>query len=138
MIRRAQQDRLKVRKARQEAEATLASSQGTYRPDRDTCRQRSWEASHDDANTVRLQFIVWHRGNTLVDFVVNVQILGSDGWDTLEYFDCCHGHCHLHVKNSDLDPVPIAQLDTTGDVQHAFTQVERAAHERARIIRDEE
>lgn len=86
---------------------------------------------------MRLQFIVWNRGRVLVDFVVNVQVLASDGWDTVEYFDCCHGHSHLHTQNPELDPRSIAQLDTVDDVQHAFAQVEREADGRARIIRDE-
>lgn len=86
---------------------------------------------------MRLQFIVWQRGKALVDFVVNVDVLGSEGWETIEYFDCCHGHCHLHTQNSDLEPRPIAQLDSIEDVRHAFAQVEQDARDRARIIREE-
>ena len=77
------------------------------------------------------------RGKALVDFVVNVDVLGSEGWETIEYFDCCHGHCHLHTQNSDLEPRPIAQLDSIEDVRHAFAQVEQDARDRARIIREE-
>lgn len=137
MVRRSQQDRNEVRKASRDTDAALNSSQGTYRPDRADCRQRQWDVPYDDANTVRLQFIMWNRGKVLVDFVVNVQVLASEGWDTVEYFDCCHGHSHLHTQNSELDPRSVAQLDTADDVQHAFAQVEREADSRARIIRDE-
>ena len=98
---------------------------------------RDWDAPYDDSNSVRLQFIVWHRRSTLIDFVVNVQVLTSEGWDTVESFDCCHGHCHLHPQNADLEPRTIAQLDTVDDVVKAFAQVEQEAHDRARIIRDE-
>lgn len=136
MVRRGQQGQRQVRKAARKTVAALESPQGTYRPDRANCRQRQWDTSYDDANTVRLQFIIWSRGKTLVDFVVNVQVLASDGWDTVEYFDCCHGHTHLHTHNSELEPRIIAQLDTPGNVKHAFVQVEHEADNRARIIRD--
>ena len=137
MVRRGQQGRRKQRQAQRAANAQLDSSQGTYRADRQDCRRRTWETPYDDANSVRLQFIVWNRGKILVDFVVNVQVLASQGWNTVEYYDCCHGHCHLHTQNPDLDPRPIAQLDAVDDVQDAFAKVEREATDRARIIRDE-
>lgn len=137
MVRRGQQGLQKLRRAERDAAAQLGSPNGAYRADRSGCRKREWETPYDDANSVRLHFILWHRGKTLVDFIVNVQVLASDGWDTVEYFDCCHGHSHLHPKNPDLEPRTIAQLDTADDVKNAFVQVEQEAHERARIIRDE-
>lgn len=91
---------------------------------------------YDDAGTVRLQFLLWRQGGRLVDFVVNVQVIGADGWEIVEYFDCCHGNCHLHVK-SDAEPRPILRLDRVDDVQRAFVQVEQEARDRVRIICDE-
>lgn len=137
MVRRGQHELREVRKARRAAQAQLDSPVGTYQPDREGCRKREWETPCDDTNTVRVQFIVWTRGKDLVDFVVNLQVLTSDGWRIVEYYDCCHGYCHLHPNNPDVDPRPIAQLDTVADVARALHAVEAEVENRARIIRDE-
>ncbi|MEB3063861.1 DUF7718 family protein [[Mycobacterium] zoologicum] len=137
MVRRGQQRRKHVERARRDLERQLDSKHGTYRPPpRGDCFRRQWETAYDDVSAIRVQFIIWRDGGRLVDFVVNVQVLGSGGWETVERFDCCHGHCHLHPQNEELPPESIQRLDAVGDVQRAFAQVNGIAHERARIIRD--
>jgi hypothetical protein len=127
-----------VRKADRRVAKQLASPErGIYEPpDRRECSLSQWESPYDDANTVRLQFLLWRKAGRLAEFVVNVQVLTSEGWDTVEYFDCCHGHCHLHPKSGE-DPRSIMRLDGIDDVQRALVQVEAEAHSRARIMRGE-
>ncbi|CAN5260506.1 hypothetical protein BH11ACT6_BH11ACT6_20690 [soil metagenome] len=139
MVRRGQREQRELRRARREAEEQIESTQGQYdaREMRPQCGQpRQWESPYDEANTVRLQFFLWRLDGRLADFVINVQVVTSEGWHTVEYFDCCHGHCHLHTQNGD-EPRSEVQLDSIDDVQLAFAQVEGEAHARARIIRVE-
>jgi hypothetical protein len=136
--RHEQQKKRELRRAEREVARQLDSAtHGTYEPpERDECREKRWEMAYDDANTIRLQFLTWRKGIELTEFVVNVQVLTSEGWETIEYFDCCHGHYHLHPKSG--EPADsIMRLDEVGDVQRAFVQVEQEAHDRARIIRGE-
>lgn len=135
MVRRGQQGKRAVRRAQRNVSEQLGSSEkGTYQtPDRSECIPQRWETPYDDANTVRLQFLLWRQDGRIAEFVVNVQVLASEGWDTVEYFDCCHGHCHLHAKNGTTART-ITRLDEIGDVEAAFRQVEREADGRARII----
>ncbi|KIQ15351.1 hypothetical protein RU01_15610 [Rhodococcus sp. MEB064] len=115
----------------------LVSRTGSYEPPpREKCRQKQWEQPYDDANSIRLQFILWRRDGRLVEFVVNIQKLTADGWLTIEYFDCCHGHCHLHRDNAQLPPETVERLDDIADVTTAFGKVESQVHDRVRIIRD--
>ncbi len=137
MVRRGQQDKQAKRRAERQAAEQLGSDHGAYQvPEHDKCRQKQWESPYDNANTVRLQFITWHKGRKIASFVVNVQVLASTGWNTVEYFDCCHGCCHYHPK-SGADPRTVLRLDAIEDVQRAFKLVEREADDRARIIRGE-
>ncbi|OBG83294.1 hypothetical protein A5699_04665 [Mycobacterium sp. E802] len=139
MVRRGQQGRHELRKAQREASRQIESSQGQYdaKQMRRRCGPpRQWESPYDEANTVRLQFFLWRFNGRLADFVINVQVLTSEGWETVEYFDCCHGHCHLHTQNGEV-PRSFVRLDSIDDVQLAFAQVEGESHTRARIIRAE-
>lgn len=138
VVRRGQQEKKAVRRAQRKVSEQLGSGeQGTYEPpERDDCIPQQWEIAYDDANTVRLQFLLWRKGGRIAEFVVNVQVLASEGWDTVEYFDCCHGHCHLHAKN-DTDVRTIMRLDGIDDVERAFRQVEAESDNRARIMRGE-
>jgi hypothetical protein len=125
-----------VRRAQQEAFQSLNPHQGSYTPpSREECSSRQWEVSIDDAATVRLQYNIWHHDGRLVDFVVNIQVLTAEGWETVEYVDCCHGHCHHHPR-SGTPPRTIVRLDVVADVQQAFGQVDPIIEERLRIIRD--
>lgn len=134
MVRRGQQSQQQVRKAQRRVTESLGTDQGSYQaPDRGECTEKQWEMPCDDANTVRLQFLIWRRAGRLVDFVVNVHVLAADGWEVLEYFDCCHGSYHLHAKSGE-EPRTIARLDDVDDVERAFAQVEQEARDRARII----
>jgi hypothetical protein len=137
MSRRNQQGKQQLRRAQRELSVDLESQQGTYqRPDHGRCDEKRWEMPLDDANTIRLQFIRWSQGGRLVDFFVGVQVITpSAGWVNVEYFDCCHGYCHLHTQNGE-QVQGIAQLDDVDDVRRAFDQVSRNALDRARIIRD--
>lgn len=115
----------------------LASPYGSYiPPDRSKCRHYQWEIAVDDLSTIKLQFRIWRLDGNLVDFVVIVERLTSSGWTPVERFDCCHGHCHLHVDNDEDGPRSIHRLDNVEDVEAAFIKVEKAADERARIMRD--
>lgn len=133
-----QQKNRELRRAARELARQLDSAkEGSYRPpDRDECRHKRWEMAYDDANSIRLQFLTWRKGVHLTEFVVSVEVLTSEGWETVEYFDCCHGSYHLHPKSGE-PREPIIRLDGIEDVQRAFAQVEQEAHERARIIRSE-
>jgi hypothetical protein len=138
VVRRGQQGKRAVQRAQRKVSELLDSSeQGAYQtPDRGECIPQQWEIAYDDANTVRLQFFLWREGGRIAEFVVNVQVLASEGWDTVEYFDCCHGHCHLHATN-DTDVRTIMRLDGIDDVERAFRQVDAESHNRARIMRGE-
>lgn len=137
MVRRGQREQRQLRKARLQTTEALEAGQGSYQPpDRVQCTLRQWEIPYDDAGTVRLQFLLWRHEGRVVDFVVNVQLLGADGWEVVEYFDCCHGHFHLHAKGG-AEPQSILRLDDLADVQRAFVQVDQESRVRARIIRDE-
>lgn len=137
MSRRGQQGKQQLRRAQREVTAELESQRGEYQPpDHDRCNKKGWETPLDDANTIRLQFIRWSQGGRLVNFFVGIQVITmSGGWVNVEYYDCCHGHCHLHTQNGE-QPQGIAQLDNVDDVRRAFAQVSRDADVRARIIRD--
>lgn len=137
MVRREQQDQRALRKESKALSDRLGSPYGDYRPpDRELCRHHQWESPVDDLSTVGLQFNIWRQGGKLVDFCVNVQVLTAEGWMSVERFDCCHGHCHLHPDGDGGDPETIYRLDCVEDVTAAFRQVEQFADERARIIRD--
>lgn len=136
VVRRSGKSKAEVRRAQRQITESLNSTQGLYCADRMQCDTKEWITPCDDSNTVRMHFLLWRNGSQVVDFVVNVQVLASSGWVTVEYFDCCHGHCHLHPKNGE-DPVTIERLDHEGDVRRAFEKVIAEADDRARIIRDE-
>ncbi len=68
-----------------------------------------------------------------MDFVINAQVLTAVEWETVEYVDCCHGHCHLHTR-SDEPPRSISPLNSAEDVQGAYTVALALIHERLRII----
>lgn len=137
MVRRGQQSKRQLRKAQRNLAAQLESSQGDYRPpDRDACRYRIWETTGDDANTVRLENHTWHFGRHLAEFVINAQVLTSDGWLTVEYVDCCHGSCHHHPQ-SGTDARTIRRLEVMDDVKEAFSEAQSLIYDRLRIIRDE-
>ncbi|MGW5519359.1 DUF7718 family protein [Nocardia africana] len=124
-------------KSRKTVSESLESPHGSYEaPNRQTCQSHQWEVGVDDLYTIRLQFNIWRRDGRLVDFTVNVERLSSTGWVSEERFDCCHGHCHVHVDNDEDKPRSIHTLDTVDDVEEAFRKVEEIADERARIMRD--
>lgn len=121
-----------------QANQSVAAGHGSYQPpDRANCPATQWEIPYDDAGTAQLQFLLWRHGRPIVDFVVNVQALGAGGWEIVEYFDCCHGHCHLHARNSE-DRQTILRFDGVDDVSRAFVLVDQDARHRARILRNEE
>jgi hypothetical protein len=99
MPRRGQVTRNAVRRAQREAAKALESQQGSYEPPKGSAPSKQWEMPYDDSNTVRLQFFLWRDGGKIVNFVINVQVITAEGWTTVEYFDCCHGNCHLHPAN---------------------------------------
>ncbi|MEV6337201.1 hypothetical protein AB0M12_21080 [Nocardia vinacea] len=138
MVRRNQQAKRELNKASKAMAKRLDLPDGAYEPPvREDCRYRQWDTPVDDLATVRLQFNIWrHRGRP-VDFVVNVQRLSSNGWADVERFDCCHGHCHLHIDNAEGTIESIWTLNTVDDVEAALLETEKRADERARSIRDE-
>ncbi|AKS31177.1 hypothetical protein [Mycolicibacterium goodii] len=94
---------------------------------------KQWEMPVDDGYSVRVQTHIWRYEGRLVDFFLDLQVLGPDGWITVEHIDCCHGYCHHHPLNGS-DSRPIHRLDDVADVQRAFKQVETVIEERIRII----
>ncbi len=90
--------------------------------------------SIDDAATMRLQTNIWRYEGRLVDFVFNLQVLGSSAWESAEYIDCCHGHCHHHPQNG-TEPQTILSLNTVDDVERAYRVAESLIYDRLRIIR---
>ncbi|MFC9966317.1 hypothetical protein ACFVH4_18975 [Nocardia ignorata] len=138
MVKRNQQAKRELRKASKAAEQQLGMPDGAYiPPDRDLCIARQWETPVDDLATIRLQFNIWRDNGRMVDFVINVQRLSSTGWVSVERFDCCHGHCHLHIDNAVGTIQTVRTLDCIEDVGKAFIDSQRLADERARTIRDE-
>jgi hypothetical protein len=133
MVRRGQHEQRKLRRARREVAEKLESDEGEYRPDRRNCLARQWETAGDDSNTVQVQSLIWRRKGRLVDFVLNLQVLTSDGWETVEYVDCCHGSCHHHPMNGETRS--ILRLDVVDDVQNAYGVAQTLIYERLRIIR---
>ena len=138
MVRRNQQAKRELNKASKAVAEMLDQPDGTYQPPaREDCRARQWDTPVDDLATVRLQFNIWRHGGRLVEFVVNVQRLSSSGWADVERFDCCHGHCHLHIDNAEGTIQTIRALNSVDDVEAAFLDTQKLADERARTIRDE-
>lgn len=138
VVRRNQQAKRELNKASKAAAERLDLPDGTYQPPaREDCQVRQWETPVDDLATVRLQFNIWRYGGRLVEFVVNVQRLSSNGWVDVERFDCCHGHCHLHIDNAEGEILTIRTLNSVDDVKAAFLGAQNLADERARSIRDE-
>lgn len=124
-----------VRRAQREVAKALESQQGSYEPPKGSAPSKQWEMPYDDSNTVRLQFFLWRDGGKVVDFVINVQVITAEGWITVEYFDCCHGNCHLHPANDGVERQVILRLDSEDDVARAFDLACSEAEGRARIIR---
>lgn len=94
MIRREQQGRRQLRRAEREAARRIETNHGSYRPpDRADCYTKQWITPGDDAYRLRLQTITWRHQGRLTDFVINAQVLTAIQWETVEYIDCCHGHC---------------------------------------------
>lgn len=134
VVRRGQQGQQKLRKAQREVAERLESAEGAYRPDRRHCLTRQWETAGDDPNTIRVQNLIWYRKGQLVDFVINLQELTSEGWETVEYVDCCHGNCHYHPQSGSATR-SILRLDVVADVQDAYRVAQPLIYERLRIIR---
>lgn len=135
MVRRGQQQKKALRKARNQLEAQLSSERGDYRADRAACRVgKPWHQTGDSANTVRLEHHTWRLGSKLADFVINAQVLTAEGWVTVEYIDCCHGYCHHHPQSGG-EPRAIKRLDSIEDVTKAFSEAQRIIYDRLRIIR---
>lgn len=134
---RGKQKHREVRRAQREAIELIESEHGDYTPpDRDLCRYREWVATVDDAYTIRAEYRIWRLRGDLTEFVVNLQRITLDGdWETVEYIDCCHGHCHLHPVSGG-ETTHIAKLDDAADVEFAFLQVASILPTRLRIIRD--
>lgn len=134
MIRRGQQGRREMRRAEREAAKEIESDRGGYRPpDRADCYTKQWVTPGDDTYRLRLQTITWRQQGRLMDFVINAQVLTALEWETVEYVDCCHGHCHLHTRSDEL-PRSISPLNSAEDVQGAYTVALALIHERLRII----
>lgn len=87
----------------------------------------------DDAYSIRVQTHIWRHEARLVNFFIDLQVFGADGWTSVEHIDCCHGYCHHHPLNGSKSR-PILRLDDVADVQRAFKQVETLIDERIRII----
>ena len=112
MIRRGQQGRPEMRRAERAAAKEIESDRGGYRPpDRADCHTKQWITPGDDTYRLRLQTITWRQQGRLMDFVINAQVLTAVEWETVEYVDCCHGHCHLHTR-SDEPPRSISPLNS--------------------------
>ena len=134
MIRRGQHGRREMRRAEREAAKEIESDRGGYRPpDRADCHTKQWITPGDDTYRLRLQTITWRQQGRLMDFVINAQVLTAVEWETVEYVDCCHGHCHLHTR-SDEPPRSISPLNSAEDVQGAYTVALAPIHERLSII----
>jgi hypothetical protein len=134
MIRRGQQGRRQLRRAERETAKRIETNHGSYSPpDRADCYTKQWITPGDDAYRLRLQTITWRHQGRLTDFVINAQVLTAIEWETVEYIDCCHGHCHPHTRN-DESPRSIAPLNCVDDVQHAYTAAVALIHDRLRII----
>lgn len=134
MIRRRQQGRRQLRRADRKAANEIETSRGSYRPpDRADCYTKQWITAGDDAYRLRLQTITWRQQGRLTDFVINAQILTAVEWETVEYIDCCHGHCHLHTRNDEASR-SIAPLSRVEDVQDAYTAAVALIYDRLRII----
>ena len=134
MTRRSQQGPKAVRQAQKKVEESLGSDQGQYqRPSREHCTFKQWEMPVDDGYSVRVQTHIWRHEGRLVDFCINLQVFGADGWITVEHIDCCHGYCHHHPLNGSKSR-SIHRLDDVADVQRAFKQVETIIEQRIRII----
>ncbi|MCV6984436.1 hypothetical protein H7H78_02930 [Mycobacterium shinjukuense] len=80
-----------------------------------------------------MQNLIWYRQGRLIDFVIKLQVLTSEGWETVEYVDCCHGSCHHHPYNGMTRA--IVRLDVVDDVQNAYQVAQPLIYERLRIIR---
>src|SRR5690606_21756769 len=139
VVRRNQRAKREINKTNKETAELLSLPDGSYvPPEREACQARQWETPVDDLATIRLQFNIWRHAGRLVEFVINVQRLSSTtGWVDVERFDCCHGHCHLHVDNAEKTIHTIRTLNCVDDVQRAFLDSQKLADERARTIRDE-
>lgn len=134
MIRRGQQGRIQLRRAEREVAKQIESDRGSYSPpDRADCYTKQWITPVDDAYRLRMQTITWRQNGRLTDFVINAQVLTAFEWETVEYIDCCHGHCHLHPRNGEV-PRSIAPLNDVHDVQDAYKAALALIHYRLRII----
>src|SRR5437016_494883 len=102
MIRRHQQGEQKLRRAKKRVEEALSADEGDYRPPaRGKCKSRQWETVINDAPGIRVQYNIWQHKGCLVDFVINIQVLTAEAWETVESLDCCHGNCHYHPLNDE-------------------------------------
>jgi hypothetical protein len=77
---------------------------------------------------------MWRYKGQLVDFVVNLQVVTAEGWESVERIDCCHGHCHHHPENG--KPAQhVIQLDSVDDVKRAFSVAEEVIGARVSTLR---
>lgn len=94
MVRRAQQGKRALQRARDETERQLGSDKGSYRPPpREVCDPKSWYQTFDDASTVRVSIMLWRQNGRLVDFVILVELSAWNAWTEVSRIDCCHGFC---------------------------------------------
>ena len=135
MPRRSQRPHQETRRAHRKAVEKLGSEQGSYEPpDSDECHAYQWEMAGDDAYTIRVQYNIWRRDGRLAKFVVNLQVLAAEGWESVERIDCCHGHCHHHPENGK-PAESVMRLDSVDDVERALGVVDGLIMDRVRILR---
>lgn len=136
MARRGQQKHRELRAARKQTFDDLETPHGRYRPpERSEANRQEWYQPIDDTNTVRLEFHVWRDGGQIVEFVINIQTIATTGWETPEYIDCCHGHCHLHTVDGRTET--LMTLNVVHDVETAFSMALEDAHTRASSLWEE-
>ena len=137
MVRRAQQGKRALQRARDETERQLGSDKGSYRPPpREVCDPKSWYQTFDDASTVRVSIMLWRQNGRLVDFVILVESSAWNAWTEVSRIDCCHGFCHVHRPGREAEQESLMRLDTIDDVEPAQRLASQTAEQIARTLRD--
>lgn len=135
-MRRGQQAKRELKRARAEVTRAVTNVEGSYEPPaREECVEHRWHDIIDDAGTVRVRIIVWRHAGRLVDFVMLVELSDWQAWAPLSRIDCCHGFCHLHPPDREDEHEPLHRLDCVDDVEDAFRLASRTIETIARTIR---
>ena len=121
MIRRGQQKKRDLRRAKKVADEQISQTRGTYQPPpREDCAERRYERPIGDEGLLQLLVMFWRHTGSTVDFVLIIQKRTWEAWENTARIDCAHGTCHVHYSDDAPASKHLLTLNSATDVKTAM------------------